>query len=170
MKQEIKAIVTNYPNGPLNTTNVFIWSIMAVTETHCIWQDLDIVTKEHLQVEINHFSKFNFPAFWVTKFLLHRIWKHPGLISKNEYDMHKWSGALWPDGRIHLFAHYHRSLSSLCRLIWRHLAYAILSNAFRRLSQFSQWYFMQYIGLCVLSLPSFLAMSTSIYCRILSSS
>ena len=32
----------------------------------------------------------------------------------------KWSDTLWPIGRVRLFADYTISLSSLCRLIWRH--------------------------------------------------
>ena len=36
------------------------------------------------------------------------------------YGICKWSDALWPVGRVRLFADYTISLSSLCRLIWRH--------------------------------------------------
>ena len=36
------------------------------------------------------------------------------------YGICKWSDTLWPVGRVRLFADYIISLSSLCRLIWRH--------------------------------------------------
>ena len=36
------------------------------------------------------------------------------------YGICKWSDTLWPAGRVHLFADYAVSLSSLCRPIWRH--------------------------------------------------
>ena len=36
------------------------------------------------------------------------------------YDICKWSDTLWPVVRVRLFADYTISLSSLCRLIWRH--------------------------------------------------
>ena len=36
------------------------------------------------------------------------------------YGICKWSDTLWPVGRVRLFADYTISLSSLCRLIWKH--------------------------------------------------
>ena len=50
------------------------------------------------------------------------------------------------------------SLSSLCKLIWRHWTYKmpvryILSSVWVRLSIFSQLSVIQYMGLCVFSLP-----------------
>ena len=64
----------------------------------------------------------------------------------------------WPDIRIRLFAHYTTLLSSLCRRIWRYWNYKwlvryILSSVCLKLNQFSQLYFMQYMGLCVFTLP-----------------
>ena len=74
--------------------------------------------------------------------------------------MYKWLDTLWPAGCIHLFAHC-ISLSSLWRLIWRHwtskmLVRYMLSSVCLRSSQFSQLSFIQYMGLCVVSLPNFL--------------
>ena len=75
------------------------------------------------------------------------------------YGICKWSDTLWPAGRVLLFADYTISLSSLCRLIWRHwtnkmLVRYMLPNVCLRLRQFSQLSFIQYMGLCVFSLPN----------------
>ena len=75
------------------------------------------------------------------------------------YGISKWSGTLWPVGRVRLFANYTISLSSLCRLIWRHWAIKILvrymlPSVCLRLRQFSQLSFVRYMGLCVFSLPN----------------
>ena len=56
---------------------------------------------------------------------------------------------------------YTISLSSLCKLIWRHWTYKIpvryiLSSVWVRLSIFSQLSIIQYVELCVFSLPIFL--------------
>ena len=73
------------------------------------------------------------------------------------YDFCKRADTLWPVGRVRLFADYTISLSSLCRLIWRHwtkmLARYMLPSVCLRLRQFSQLSFIQYMGLCVFSLP-----------------
>ena len=66
---------------------------------------------------------------------------------------------LWPAGRVRLFADYTISLSSLCRLIWRHwtnkmLVRYMLPSVCLRLRLFSQLSFFQYMGLCVFSLPN----------------
>ena len=53
--------IRNYDNCWEYPSGISIWSIMPITETHCLWQDLDIMTKQHLQVEISQVSKF----FWV---------------------------------------------------------------------------------------------------------
>ena len=60
--------------------------------------------------------------------------------------------------RVRLFVHYTISLSSLCKLIWRHWTYKmpgrnILSRVWVRLSIFSQLSIIKYMGLCVYSLP-----------------
>ena len=62
-------------------------------------------------------------------------------------------GGFW-----HLFADYTISLSSLCRPIWRHwttkmLVRYMLPSVCLRLRQFSQLSCIQYMGLCVFSLP-----------------
>ena len=69
---------------------------------------------------------------------------------------------------IRLFVHNTISLSSLCKLIWRHWTYKmpvryILSSVWVRLSIFSQLSIMQYMGLCVFSLPISLVMIEMIY-------
>ena len=74
------------------------------------------------------------------------------------YDFCKRADTLWPVGRVCLFADYTISLSSLCRLIWRHwttkmLVRYMLPSVCLRLRQFSQLSFIQYMGLCVFSLP-----------------
>ena len=69
------------------------------------------------------------------------------------------------------FAHYvtsSSSSSSLCRCIWRYWTYKmfvsyILLIVCLRLSQFSQLSFIQYMGLCVFSLPIYLMMIVRIY-------
>ena len=69
---------------------------------------------------------------------------------------------------IRLFVHNTISLSSLCKLIWRHWTYkmpvrCILSSVWVRLSIFSQLSIIQYMGLCVFSLPICLVMIEMIY-------
>ena len=75
------------------------------------------------------------------------------------YGICKWSDILWPVGRVRLFANYTISLSSSCRLIWRHwttniLVRYMLPSVYLRLRQFSQLSLIQYMGLCVFSLPN----------------
>ena len=76
------------------------------------------------------------------------------------YGICKRSDTLWPVGRVRLFADYTISLSSLCRLIWRHwttkmLVRYRLPSVCLRLRQFSQLSFIQYMG-CVSSAYPFL--------------
>ena len=75
------------------------------------------------------------------------------------YGICKWSDTLWPVGSVRLFSDYTISLSSLCRLIWRHwttkmLAWYRLPSVCLRLRQFSQLSFIQYMGLYVFSSPN----------------
>ena len=84
------------------------------------------------------------------------------------YDECKWSDTFWFADRKRLFAQYTISLSPLCKLIWRHWTYKmsvryILSSVWVRLSIFSQLSIMQYVGLCVFSLPVSLVMIERIY-------
>ena len=79
------------------------------------------------------------------------------------YDICKWSDTLWSSGHVRSFADYTISLSSLCRPIWRHwttkmLVRYMLRSVCLRLRQFSQLSFIQYMGLCVFSLPNSLLM------------
>ena len=72
------------------------------------------------------------------------------------YGICKPSDTLWPAGRVRLFADYTISLSSLCRLIWRHwtnkmLVRYMLPSVCLRLRLFSQLSFIQYMRLCVLT-------------------
>ena len=62
-----------------------------------------------------------------------------------------------------MFVCYTISLSSLCKLIWRHWTYKmpvryILSSVWVRLSIFSELSIIQYMGLCVFSVPISLVM------------
>ena len=71
----------------------------------------------------------------------------------------KWSDIIWPAGRVHSFADYTISLSSLCRPTWRHwttkvLVRYMLPSVCLRLKQLSQLSFILYMGLCVFSLPN----------------
>ena len=71
----------------------------------------------------------------------------------------KWSDTLWPVGRVRLFVDHTISLSSLCRPIWSHwttkmLVRYRLPSVCLRLRRFSQLSFIQYLGLCVFSLPN----------------
>ena len=59
---------------------------------------------------------------------------------------------------IHLFAYYTIPLLSSWRITWGHWSYKmlvryILLSVYIRLSLFSQYYLMEYMGLCVISLP-----------------
>ena len=81
------------------------------------------------------------------------ITPHTGVFSKCVYII-----CITPVGRVRLFANYTISLSSLCRLIWRHwttkmLVRYMLPSVCLRLRQFSQSSLIQYMGLCVFSLP-----------------
>ena len=74
----------------------------------------------------------------------------------------------WFAHRIHLFVYNIISSSSLCKLIWRHWTYKmpvryILSSVWVRLSIFSQLSIIQYMGLCVFSLPISLVLIERIY-------
>ena len=68
------------------------------------------------------------------------------------YDECKYSDTYWLADRIRLFVQYTISLSSLCKLIWRHWTYKmlvryILSSVWVTLSIFSPLSIIQYVGL-----------------------
>ena len=70
--------------------------------------------------------------------------------------------------RTRLFVQYTISLSSLCKLIWRHWTYKmhgryILSSVWVWLSIFSPFSIIQYVGLYVFSLPISAVMIERIY-------
>ena len=76
------------------------------------------------------------------------------------YDECKYSDTFWLADRTRLFVQYTISLSSLCKLIWRHWTYKmpvryILSSVWARLSIFSLLSIIQYVGLYVLQLTHF---------------
>ena len=74
------------------------------------------------------------------------------------YDECKYSDTFWLADRTRLLVQYTISLSSLCKLIWRHWTYKmpvryILWSVWVRLRIFSPISIIQYVGLCVFSLP-----------------
>ena len=74
----------------------------------------------------------------------------------------------WLADRVRLFVRYTISLSSLCKFIWGHWTYEmpvryILSSVWVRLSIFFQLSIIQYMGLCVFSLPISFVMIERIY-------
>ena len=84
------------------------------------------------------------------------------------YDKCKYSDTFCLADRTRLFVQYTISLSSLCKLIWRHWTYKmpvryILSSVWVRLSIFSPLSIIQYVGLHVISLPISLVMIERIY-------
>ena len=84
------------------------------------------------------------------------------------YDECKYSDTFWLADRTHLFVQYTISLSSLCKLIWRHCTYKmpvryILSSVWVRLNIFSPLSIIWYVGLCVFSLPISFVMIERIY-------
>ena len=84
------------------------------------------------------------------------------------YDECKYWDTFWLADRTRLFVQYTISLSSLCKLIWRHWTYKmlvryILSSVGVRLSIFSPLSIIQYVWLYVFSLPIYLVMIGRIY-------
>ena len=76
------------------------------------------------------------------------------------YGICKWSDTLWPVGRVRLFADYTISLSSLCRLIWKHwttkmLVRYMMPSVCLRLRQFSQLSVYSIYGAVCLQLTQF---------------
>ena len=84
------------------------------------------------------------------------------------YDECKYWDTFWLADRTRLFVQYTISLSSLCKLIWRHWTYKmpvryILSCVKVRLCIFSPLSITQYVGLYIFSLPIYLVMIERIY-------
>ena len=89
------------------------------------------------------------------------------------YDECKYSDTFWLADRTRFFIQYTISLSSLCKLIWRHRTSKmpvryILSSVWVRLNIFSPLSIIQYVGLYVFSLPISLVMIERIYIYTLS--
>ena len=84
------------------------------------------------------------------------------------YDECTYSDTFWLEDRTRVFVQYTISLSSLCKLIWRHWTYKmpviyILWSVWVRLSILSPLSIIQYVGLYVFSLPISLVMIEGIY-------
>ena len=84
------------------------------------------------------------------------------------YDECRYSDTFWLADRTRLFVRYTISLSPLCKLICRLWTYKmpvrhILLSVWVRLSIFSQLSIIQFVGLCVFSLPIYLVMIERIY-------
>ena len=85
----------------------------------------------------------------------------------------KYSDTFWLPDRTRLFVQYTISLSSLCKLIWRHWTYKmpvtyILSSVWVRLSIFAPLSIIQYVGLYDFSWPISVVMIEKIYTYTLS--
>ena len=84
------------------------------------------------------------------------------------YYEYKHSDTFWLADRTRLFVQYTISLSSLCKLIWKHWTYKmllryILSSVWVRLSIFAPLSIIQYVGLYVFSLRISVVMIERIY-------
>ena len=91
------------------------------------------------------------------------------------YGICKWSDTLWPVGRVRLFADYTISLSSLCRLMWKHwttkmLVRYMMPSVCLRLRQFSQLSLYSLYGAVCLQLTQFCDDRENVYFILLSSS
>ena len=98
------------------------------------------------------------PHMLSVPYISRKIWVlFVSFITVQSCDMHKLLSALWPDGRIRLFAYY---TTSSCGRFWTNkmIFRYILSSVCLRLSQFSQSSSMQHMGLYVFSLPISLMM------------
>ena len=91
------------------------------------------------------------------------------------YGICKWSDTLWPVGHVRLFADYTNSLSSLCRLMWKHwttkmLVRYMMPSVCLRLRQFSQLSLYSLYGAVCLQLTQFCDDRENVYFILLSSS
>ena len=99
----------------------------------------------------------------------------PGICFHHYCAVHecKYSDTFWLAARTRLFVQYTISLSSLCKLIWRHWTYKmpvryILSSVRVRLSIFTPLSIIQYMALYVFSLSISVVMIGIIYIYIYS--
>ena len=113
---------------------------------------------------VSHFFRGCVPQMFVTSYsVTYRIYvPGKGGICFHHYcavyDECKYSDTFLLADRTRLFVQYTISLSSLCKLIWRHWTYKmhvryILSSVWLRLSIFSPLSIIHYLGLYVFSLP-----------------
>ena len=127
-------------------------------------------------INLTHYQIFPWLGAWDVCYIIfcHLLHIHSGktgILSHYhcaDYDECKYSDMFWLADRVRLFVHYTISLSSLCKLIWGHWIYEmpvryILSSVWVRLSIFSQLSIIQYMGLCVFSIPISLVMIERIY-------
>ena len=156
---------------------VFNWPISALGD----WKDISIA---HVTIIIkSEISTFpiviiffhgNVPDMFVTSYsVTYCIYVpgKPGICFHYYcavYDECQYSDTFWLADRTRLFVQYTISLSSLCKLIWRHWTYKmhvryILSSVWVRLSIFSPLSIIQYVGLYVFSLPISVVMIEKIY-------
>ena len=123
-----------------------------------------IIQSEVSTLPITIFFRGCVPEMFVTSYSVTYCLYFPGKPGfcfhsyRADYDWCKYSDTFWLADRVRLFVHYTISLSSLCKLIWGHWTYEIpvryiLSSVWVRLSTFSQLSIIQYMGLCVFSLP-----------------
>ena len=157
--------------------NVFNWPISVLRD----WKDISIA---HVIIIIKSevstfpiviiFFRRCVPEVFVTSYSVTYCIYVPGKpgICFHYYcadcDECKYSDTFWLADRTRLFVQYTISLSSLCKLIWRHWTYKmpvryILSSVWVRLSIFSPLSIIQYVGLYVFSLPISLVMIERIY-------
>ena len=163
---------------------ITIYGVVCVQLAHlsiCNWNDISIA---HviiiIKLEVSTFLIFIIffrgcvPEMSVTSYsvtyCIYVPWK-PGICFHyycEVYDECKYSDMFWLADHTCLFVQYIISLSSLCKLIWRHWTYKmpvryILSSVWVRLSIFSPSSIIQYVGLYGFSLPISLVMIERIY-------
>ena len=155
---------------------MFNWSISVLGD----WKDISvahviiIIESEVSTFPIIIFFRGGVPEMFVTSYsVTYCIYVpgKPGICFHYYcavYGVCKYSDTFWLAERSRLFVQYTISLSSLCKLIWRHWTYKmsvryILSSVWVRLSIFSPISIIQYVGLYVFSLPISLVMIERIY-------
>ena len=176
--------------GIVSCRNPWLWSVITIYGAVCVqlahftlgdWKDISIA---HVIIIIKSevwtlhiviiFFRGCVPEMFVTSYSVTcciYMQGKPGFCFHHYcaiYDECKYSDTFWVADRARFFVHYTISLSSLCKLIWRHWTYKmpvryVLSSVWVRLSIFSQLSIIQYMGLCVFSLSISLAMIELIY-------
>ena len=146
--------------GCMCSTGPFLYRwLKGISIAHVI-----IIIKSEVSTIVIIFFRVCVPEIFVTSYSVTYCIYVPGkpwicfLYYCAVYDECKYSDTFWLADRTRLFLHYIISLSSLCKLIWRHWTYKmparyILSSVWVRLRIFSPLSIIQYLGLCVFSLP-----------------